>query len=156
MQVTATPDVGQAAPEFSLKGPGGQLVSLSEYRGKKHVVLAFYPFAFSAVCSHQLPAIEREIDRIRALEAVVLGVSVDSHHANTAFAERLRLSFPLLSDFRRQTSAAYGVLIEEAGHSGRAVFVIDKQGRIAYKDVSPALAEIPSNENLVAALEGLR
>ena len=156
MPVTPTPEVGQAAPEFSLKGPGGQFISLSDYRGKKHVVLVFYPLAFSPVCSHQLPAIEREIDRIRALEAVVLGVSVDSHHANTAFAERLRLSFPLLSDFKRRTSADYGVLIEESGHSGRAMFVVDKRGRVAYKDVSPTPAEIPSNERLLAALEGFR
>ncbi len=155
MQATAVLEIGQAAPEFRLKGPGGQFVALSEYRGKKNVVLVFFPLAFSPVCSHQLPAIEKEIARVAAHEAVVLGVSVDSHYANTAFAERLRLSYPLLSDFKREASAAYGVLIAEAGHSGRAVFVVDKQGRIAYRDVSPTTAEIPSNEDLLAALAGL-
>jgi peroxiredoxin len=155
MPMTATLEVGQAAPDFSLKGPGGQLVSLSEYRGKHHVVLVFFPLAFSPVCSHQLPTIEKEIGRIRGLGAVVLGVSVDSHYANAAFAERLRLSFPLLSDFKRRASAAYGVLLEEAGHAGRALFVVDKQGRVAYKDVSPTPADLPSNESLLAALERL-
>lgn len=155
MQVTAAPEVGQAAPEFKLKGPGGQFVTLSEYRGKKNVVLVFYPLAFSPVCSHQLPEIERQITRFESLEAIVLGVSVDSHYANTAFAERLRLSFPLLSDFKREASAAYGVLIAEAGHSGRAMFVIDKQGTIAYKDVSPSTREIPSTESVLTALAGL-
>lgn len=158
MQSTTIPEVGQTAPEFKLKGPAGQFVTLSEYHGKKNVVLVFYPLAFSPVCSHQLPAIEREIGRYEALDAVVLGISVDSHYTNTAFAERLRLSFPLLSDFRRQTSADYGVLLE-AGHSGRALFVIDKQGRIAHKEIAAKIgdpSQIPSNAEALAALEGLR
>lgn len=156
MAQTATLEVGQQAPEFRLKGPGGQFVSLSEYRGRNHVVLVFYPLAFSPVCSHQLPAVQQAVPRITALGGVVLGVSVDSHHANTAFAERLGLSFPLLSDFRRETSAAYGVLIEEALTSGRALFVIDREGRVAYRDVSPTRDQIPDLGALIAALEGLR
>ena len=155
MQATAPLEIGQMAPEFRLKGPGGQFVALSEYRGRKNVVLVFYPLAFSAVCSRQLPAIEKEIARFEKLDAVVLGISVDSHYSNTAFAERLKISFPLLSDFKRETSAAYGVLLEESGHSGRATFVVDKQGKLAYKDVSPVLAEIPSNERVLGALAGL-
>lgn len=155
MQATAAPEVGQAAPEFKLKGPGGQFVTLSGYRGQRKVVLVFYPLAFSPTCSHQLPEIEQHIARFEGLDATVLGVSVDSHYANTAFAERLRLSFPLLSDFKHEASAAYGVLIAEAGHSGRATFVIDKQGTIAYKDVSPTTREVPSIERVLAALAGL-
>lgn len=155
MQATAALEVGQTAPEFKLKGQGGQFVTLSEYRGKRNVVLVFYPLAFSPVCSHQLPEIERQIARFEGLEATVLGVSVDSHYSNTAFAERLRLSFPLLSDFKREASAAYGVLIAEAGHSGRAIFVVDKRGTIAYKDVSPATRDIPSIESVLVALAGL-
>jgi len=156
MVETATPEIGQTAPDFGLKGPGGQVVSLSEYRGRNHVVLVFFPLAFSPVCSHQLPMIEQAMARITARGGVVLGVSVDSHYANTVFAERLSLSFPLLSDFHRKVSAAYGVLIEAAGHSERAVFVVDRQGRIAYRDVSPTLSEIPDNEALITALEGLK
>ena len=156
MQTTGSLEIGQEAPDFSLKGPGGQPVTLSEYRGRNNVVLVFFPLAFSPVCSHQLPAIEKEMGRLAALDAVVLGVSVDSHWANTAFAERLRLSFPLLSDFSRKASAAYGVLIESAGHSGRATFVVDRQGRIAYKDHSNTLDVIPDNQRLLAALEALR
>ena len=158
MQATAGPSVGEKAPEFKLKGPGGQTISLSEHLGRKNVLLVFYPLAFSPVCSHQLPAIEREIGSFTALDAVVMGVSVDSHYANTAFAERLRLSFPLLSDFRKETSAAYGMLLD-SGHSGRALFVIDKQGRIAYRDIAAVIGDmdqIPSNAEALAALEGLR
>jgi peroxiredoxin len=156
MVQTSTLEIGQAAPEFALKGPGGQVVSLADYRGRNHVVLVFYPLAFSPVCSHQLPSIERAMARITARGGVVLGVSVDSHWANTAFAERLGLSFPLLSDFKRAASAAYGVLNEERGFSERALFVIDRDGRLAYRDVSPTLAEIPDNEALITALESLK
>jgi peroxiredoxin len=158
MQATAALEVGQSAPDFKLKGPGGQAVTLSEYRGKSPVVLVFYPLAFSGVCSHQLPEIEKQLPRFQQLGAVVLGISVDSHYANTEFAHKLKLSFPLLSDFKRETSAAYGVLIPEAGYSGRAVFLIDKQGTIAYRDVSPApgdVAQIPSNQALLAAIASL-
>ena len=156
MVQTATLEIGQAAPEFALKGPGGQVVSLSDYRGRNHVVLVFYPLAFSPVCSHQLPAIERILGRIADRGGVVLGVSVDSHWSNTAFAERLGLSFPLLSDFKRTASTAYGVLNEDRGFSERALFVIDRDGRLAYRDVSPVLSEIPDNEALIAALESLK
>ena len=159
MPATATLEVGQLAPDFKLKGAGGQPVSLSEYRNSKNVVLVFYPLAFSPTCSHQLPTIQKDLARFEELDAVVLGVSIDSHHANTAFARHLGLSFPLLSDFKREASALYGVLNAEAGHSGRAVFVVDKQGKLAYKDVSPApgdINQIPSNQRVLEALRALK
>src|SRR5439155_2967437 len=118
-------EVGQIAPDFTLKGPGGQPISLSDYRGRSNVVLVFFPLAFSPVCSHQLPAVQRASAGFEAAAAVVLGVSVDSHHANAAFAEKLGLTFPLLSDFDRAVSAAYGVLNAERGYSGRALFALD-------------------------------
>ena len=156
---TATPEIGQLAPDFKLKGPGAQAVTLSEYRGQKNVVLVFYPLAFSPTCSHHLPAIQNELPKFERLDAVVLGVSVDSHHANTAFARHLGLGFPLLSDFKREAMAAYGVLMPEAGYSGRAVFVIDKQGRIACKEIAASpgdLSQIPSNDRVLAALQALK
>jgi len=153
--VTATLDVGQTAPDFRLRGPGGQFVSLSEYRGKKHVVIVFFPLAFSPVCSHQLPDLQKDMRRFEALEAVVLGVSVDNHYANEAFARSLGLSFPLLSDFNHAVSRAWGTLIPDRDYSARAVFIVDKQGRIAYRDVTPTPAEIPSRDAVLAALERL-
>ena len=156
MQVATAPGVGQKAPSFRLKGPGGQWIALDDYRGRRNVVLVFYPLAFSPVCSHQLPQIEREMPRLRALEAEVLGISVDSHYANEAFAKRLGLSFPLLSDFRRETSVAYGLLDAERHYSGRALVVVDRQGTIAYRDRTPSPANIPDLEPLLAALERLR
>ena len=155
MQATASPEIGQVAPDFKLKGPGGQFVTLTEYRGKKNVLLAFFPLAFSPVCSHQLPMIQKDLERFRALSTEVLGVSVDSHYANEAFARDLLLTFPLLSDFHRKASTDYGVLLPDYLYSGRALFLIDRQGRIAYRDISPTLGEIPSNERVIEALERL-
>lgn len=154
MSSVTSPDVGQMAPEFRLKATDGQFVTLSEYRGKKRVVLAFYPLAFSPVCSHQLPTIEHDLPRLRALDAEVLGISVDSHYANGEFAKRLQLTFPLLSDLKREASTAYGVLMD-TGYSGRALFVVDFDGRIAYRDIAPTPGEIPSNGELLKALEGI-
>ncbi len=155
MQVNAPPEIGQPAPEFRLKGPGGQPFVLAEYRGQRHVLLAFYPLAFSPLCSHQLPEIQREMQRFHALETEVLGISVDSWYANQEFARKLGLGFTLLSDFDRATCAAYGVLVPDRGYSRRALFLVDKSGRIAWRDIAPTPTDIPSTRDALAALEGL-
>lgn len=150
-----TIEVGQLAPEFKLKGPGGQWFSLSDYRGRQNVVLFFYPLAFSPVCSHQLPEIQKRLAEFKAADAVVFGVSVDSHYASEAFAKSIKLDFPLLSDFRKQASIAYGVLNNETGYSQRAAFAIGKDGRILTMDVAAVAGDrdqIPSNDRLLEAL----
>ncbi len=149
-------EVGDLAPDFSLRGPEGQPVTLSEYRGKKNVLLVFFPMAFSPTCSVQLPAIQEDSNRLDALEVVVLGISVDNHYANDRFARANGLEFPLLSDFDRETSSAYGVLNAERGYSRRALFLIDKQGRVRFKEVTLAPAEspqMPSHQRALDALE---
>jgi peroxiredoxin len=149
------PEVGTMAPDFRLKGPDGQFVSLSEFRGVNWVVLAFFPLAFSPICSHQLPDIERRIERLRARHVEVLGISVDSHHSNREFGSRLRLTFPLLSDFKREASRAYGVLLDEQNYSNRALFLIDLDGRLVYRDVSPNTSVVPGLDPLLEALDRL-
>ncbi len=156
MQVNSPLDVGQPAPDFRLKGPGGQPVTLSEFHGHKNVVLVFYPLAFSPVCSHQLPDVQKELARFRDLDAEVLGISVDSWYANQEFARKLNLSFLLLSDFDRAVCAAYGVLLADKGYSSRALFVVDRQGRIAWREIAPSPTEIPSTEDALAALQRLK
>ena len=156
MPTAGSLEIGQAAPPFTLRGPGGQKVSLADYEGLHHVVLAFYPLAFSPVCSHQLPALQAELPRFEALNATLLGVSIDSWYANQAFARQLGLSFPLLSDISREASKAYGVYLPDRHYSGRALFIIDMQGRLVYQDVTPTTAEVPSHESALAALEGLK
>jgi peroxiredoxin len=151
----STPEVGTAAPEFTLKGPAGQPVSLADYRGKRHVVIAFYPLAFSPVCSHQLPELEAIRERIEALDGTLLGISVDSWYANEAFARRLKLGFPLLSDFFHEASRAYGMFLPDKNYSGRALFLVDKRGHIAWADVAPNPSQVPSEVALIAALERL-
>jgi peroxiredoxin len=159
MTVMTMPEVGQQAPDFRLRGPGGQFVTLAEHRGRKNVVLVFFPLAFSPVCSHQLPEVQAHLARYAALDAAVYGVSVDSYYANEAFAKKLGLGFPLLSDLHREASRAYGVFLPERAYSARVTFVVDKQGRIAHRDAAESpgdLAEIPSNERALAALQRLQ
>src|SRR5207245_1814280 len=103
--------VGDVAPDFTLKTAGREDWRLSDFRGKKNVVLAFVPFAFSSVCSAQLPSYEVELERFRDLETEVVSVSMDSTHALSAWARSMGTSFPLLSDFYPQGKVVdlYGV-----------------------------------------------
>ncbi len=140
MPTSASLEVGQEAPDFRLKGPGGAFVTLSEYRGQQNVVLAFYPLAFSPVCAHQLPTLQRELAAARGARRRGARRSAWTATTRTRRSpQRLRLTFPLLSDFKREASAAYGVLLGAAGFSGRALFLVDKQGRVAYKEISREL-----------------
>jgi peroxiredoxin len=155
MVTQTVPEPGQMAPDFKLKGPGGAFYSLSEHLGESPVVLVFYPLAFSPVCSHQLPELQKRLDEFERAGAVVYGISVDSHHANTAFARSLGLTFPLLSDWKHEASAAYGVLLPDVGYSARATFVIGKDGRILWREISEdrgSVEQIPSPDRALAAL----
>lgn len=155
MMTQIVPEPGQMAPDFRLKGPGGAFYTLSEHRGESAVVLVFYPLAFSAVCSHQLPEMQKHVKAFEQAGAVVYGVSVDSHHANAAFARSLGLTFPLLSDWKREASAAYGVLLAESDYSGRATFVVDRDGKVLWREISENthdLEQVPSPERALAAL----
>lgn len=155
MTTLAVPDIGQEAPDFRLRGPGGAWTTLSEYRGDRAVVLVFYPLAFSPVCSHQLPEIQKALPRFQELGASVFGISVDSHWSNAAFARSLGLDFPLLSDWKHEASRAYGVLVPEAGISGRAVFVVGKDGRIVHVEVSENMGDVEKVPDVVRALAAL-
>lgn len=146
---------GVEAPDFRLRGPGGVFYSLSEFRGEKHVLVAFFPLAFSPVCSHQLPELQAALPKLEAAGVAVFGVSVDSHYANAAFARALGLTFPLLSDWNRDASRAYGVLQPRANTSGRALFLVDRQGRLVWSEVSEnpgSLEQVPSPDRALAAL----
>jgi peroxiredoxin len=146
--------VGDDAPDFELPASGSHLIKLSDFRGKKNVLLAFYPFAFSPVCSLQLPGLQQQLDQFKSLNTEVLGISVDSKHSSTAFAEHLHLDFPLVSDFNKEITQAYGVL-REGGFAERALFVIDQAGRIAYAHIN-AIGEVPDNEPVFEVLRQLQ
>ena len=146
--------VGEIAPDFELPASGNRIVKLSAFRGKRNVLLAFYPFAFSPVCSLQLPGLQESLSEFQALNTEVLGISVDSKHSSAAFAEHLHLDFPLISDFNKEVTTAYGVL-REGGFAERALFVIDKNGEIAYAHVN-AIGEVPDNTPVFEVLRKLQ
>ena len=149
----SVPGIGEPAPDFELQATGDRKVKLSDYRHKKNIVLAFYPFDWSPVCSLQLPELQERLNEFRSLDTEVLGVSIDSRHSHKAFAEHLGMEFPLLSDFNKSVTQAYGVL-REGGFAERALFVIDKQGVIRYVHVNP-LGEVPDNRPVFEVLHQL-
>ena len=149
-------EVGQQAPDFTLATSGGRKVSLADYRGRKNVLLAFYPFDWSSVCSLQLPSLQERADDFQAQDTVVLGVSIDHIHSHTAFAKHLGVRFDLLADFnpRGEVARKYGVYREADGFCQRATFVIDRQGAVRFKQIHE-LKDLPDVDELVRVLEGL-
>jgi peroxiredoxin (alkyl hydroperoxide reductase subunit C) len=145
--------VGDLAPDFTLPATTQDTITLSQYRGQKHVVLAFYPFDWSPVCSLQLPGLQEDLGKFKALEADILGISIDSRHSHKAFAEHLGLEFPLLSDFDKTVCRTYGVL-REGGFAERALFVVDKQGILRYIHVHP-VGQVPDNKPVLDVLSKL-
>ncbi|MBK9740591.1 MAG: peroxiredoxin [Actinobacteria bacterium] len=130
--------VGQEAPDFTLTNQSGDKVSLSDYRGKKNVVLMFYPFAFSGMCTTELCALrDRYVDFVND-DSVVLSVSCDSRHTLRAFAEAEGLTHSLLADFWPHGAVAqtYGAFLDELGFDTRATFVIDKDGIVRWSVVN--------------------
>ncbi len=148
--------VGEMAPDFSLKGSLGSQVHLSDYRGKKTVVLSFHPLAFTSVCSAQMLLLELEHKRFEELGVQVLGISVDSVPAKEAWAQAIGVrSFPMLADFPGgDVARRYGLLRPE-GFSERAVVVVDREGIVRFVKIYP-LREVPRPEELWPILEALK
>lgn len=147
--------IGDVAPDFTLKNTLGDDVSLSDFAGKKNVVLVFFPFAFSGVCTDQFTAINANADRYGADDAQVIGISVDSRWSQGAFAERLGLTDTiLLADFEPKgaTARAYGTYLDELGFSGRATFVIDKQSIVRGVELTDNPGQMPNEERYFQAL----
>ncbi|MFE4195295.1 peroxiredoxin [Paenarthrobacter sp. NPDC056912] len=132
------PEVGDLAPDFELLNQYGEPVRLSDYRGQ-NVVLVFYPFAFSGICTGELCEIRDNIAAFKNSNAAVLGISVDSKFAQRAYAEHERLGFDLLADFWPHGAVArnYGVFDAVSGMALRGTFIIDASGVIRYVVVNP-------------------
>jgi peroxiredoxin (alkyl hydroperoxide reductase subunit C) len=147
-------EVGQEAPDFTLKNQSGEHVTLSSFRGTKNVVLMFYPLAFSGTCTRQFTDISAHEGRYAEEQSQVLGISVDSFHGQAAFATSLGLDATMmLADFEPKGAVArdYGVYLDERGHSARATFVIDKQGIVRRAEVAPS-PELPDEDAVMASL----
>ena len=152
-------DVGSTAPDFTLTNQDRQPVTLSAQRGKP-VVLAFFPAAFSSVCTKELCTFRDSIGRLGKADAQVYGISVDTFFTLKAFHDAEKLSFPLLSDFNKQVIRDYGVFNEDMiglkGIAKRAMFVIDKNGVVRHREVLDDARNEPDYDKVFAALEGLR
>jgi mycoredoxin-dependent peroxiredoxin len=148
--------VGAAAPDFTLKDQSQKEVKLSEFQGKKNVVLIFYPLDWSPVCTNEHTCLVNDMRRFDELDAQVLGISVDSAWSHKAFAEKMGIKYPLLADFqpRGAVGEKYGVFLAEKGITGRSIIIVDRSGKIAWlknydiptlpdiKEVSDALEKV--------------
>lgn len=139
-------EVGEQAPDFALPDTDLQQVRLSDFRGRKAVVLVFYPFAFTRVCTGELCAIRDELPAFANDDVQVLSVSVDSAVAHRVFAEQEGLTYPMLSDFwpHGGVAQAYGVFNDEMGVANRGTFIIDREGIVRWK----VLSAIPDARDL--------
>ena len=150
-------EVGDQAPDFELKDQHGTPVSLSGLRGKKNVVLVFYPLAFSGVCSGELCAIRDEFPEVNRDDVELLTVSVDSVFTHRAWADSEHFEFGLLSDFwpHGAVAKAYGVFDENIGIATRGTFIIDKNGVVRWRVVNPIpqARDIAEYQKALAALD---
>jgi peroxiredoxin len=148
--------VGTIAPDFALENQSRQLIRLSDFRGRKHVVVAFHPLAFTPVCSLQMRTYQQALPDLEALDAVVFGISFDPGPSKAAWAASLGgITFDLLSDFHPHgaVARAYGAFRED-GLPARAIFVVDKSGRIAWTKLHD-IPEQPDLSELLGVLRGL-
>lgn len=146
---------GTTAPDFALRVTPDQKLSLSDLRGSP-VVLAFYPADWSPVCGDEMALFNELLDELQAHDAHLLGISVDNTWCHVAFAKDRRLRFPLLADFEPKGAVArsYGAYNAKEGVCERALFVLDRDGRIAWSHHSP-MAVNPGADGVLAALAGL-
>jgi peroxiredoxin len=149
--------VGDAAPNFTLKDQNQHDVSLSSFRGKKRVVIVFYPLDWSPVCTKEHACFVNDVARFDKLDAQVLGLSVDSVWSHKAYAEKMGIQYPLLADFQPRGAVAqkYGVFLEEKGITGRAISIIDREGKLAWHK-NYEIPVVPSVDEVAKALEGVK
>jgi len=148
--------VGVEAPDFELRDQNAQTQRLSSYRGQKNVVLVFYPFAFTGVCTGEMCAIRDDIATLQNDDTQVFAISCDTVASLRVFAEQEKLTYPLLSDFwpHGEVAKAYGVFNETLGASDRGTFVIDKFGIVQWT-VRNAIRDARDIANYQKALANL-
>ena|SRR6201993_4438939 len=149
--------VGQTAPDFVLKDQSQKEVKLSDFAGKKKVVLVFYPLDWSPTCTNEHACFVNDMRNFETLDAEVLGVSVDSVWSHKAYAEKMGIKYSLLADFqpRGAMSEKYGVFLPEKGITGRAIFIIDKNGKLAWAK-SYDIPVVPDIKEVATALAAVK
>ena len=154
--VQAEPSVGAPAPDFTLPSTAGGTVTLSALRGGQNVLLAFFPLAFTSVCTSELCAFSDDLSTFESAHTRVFGLSVDFIPSQKAFQEMLGFTTELLSDAAtREVSRRYGVLLEDKGFSKRAYFLVDREGVLRWKWVEAELGLRRENEELLAEIAKL-
>lgn len=151
--------VGEKAPNFTLVSSDKNEISLEDYQGK-NVVLLFFPLAFTGVCTKELCSMRDNIGDYEGLNAQILAVSVDSFATLAKFKAAENYNFPLLSDFNKTVSRAYGAFYEEfvlgmKGVSKRSAFVIDKEGLVRYAEVLESAGDLPNFNAVKETLSSL-
>ena len=152
-QLQNSPQVGDLAPDFSVASTSGNEVSLSSFRGKRNVLLAFFPLAFTGTCSKELICFTEDFDQFAGKGVEILPISVDSTASLKEFKNKLQMKSELLSDFKRDVSRAYAVLNEERFYSNRAYFLIDRKGRVQWSHIERNNSERRDNSEILAAIE---
>jgi peroxiredoxin (alkyl hydroperoxide reductase subunit C) len=144
---------GEKAPDFTLRDQDGEDVSLADFRGKK-VLLVFYPFDFSSVCSDQLSVYQEVKPEIEARGVTMIGISVDHPYAHKAFREKLGIDTTLLADFepKGEVAKAYGSYVDKVGMANRTLVLIDEEGNVEWSYESPSLGEAPGANVIFDAL----
>jgi len=150
---------GQQAPDFSLYDSDKNKITLSDLKGH-NVLLLFFPAAFTGTCTKELCSVRDNIGLYNDTDAAVFGISVDMVYSLSKYKEEQRLNFPLLSDFNKEVSAAYGCLYdtfsyEMKGVSKRAAFVIDRAGIVRYAEVLEKATDLPNFEAIQKTLQSL-
>ena len=149
--------VGALAPEFTLKDQNQQDVSLNSFRGKKRVVIIFYPLDWSPACTKEHACFVDDMKKFEQLDAQLLGLSVDSAWSHKAYAEKMNIQYPLLADFQPRGAAAqkYGVFLEDKGITGRAISIIDREGKLAWHK-NYDIPVVPGVDEVAKALETVK
>src|SRR5215510_6160640 len=149
--------VGQVAPDFTLLNQDKQEVKLSDFVGKKNVVLIWYPLDWSPVCTNEHACFVNDMKQFETLDAEVLGVSVDSVWSHKAYAEKMHINYSLLADFHPKgaMSEKYGVYLPDKGITGRAIFIIDKGGKVAWAK-NYDIPVVPDVKEVATALAGVK
>lgn len=148
--------IGSPAPHFELSDQHGEKISLESFRGKKNVVLLFYPFSFTGTCTGELCALRDDLGMFQSDDVQLLALSCDSKFTQRIFAEREKYTFPVLSDFwpHGQVAKAYGVFNEAAGCALRGTFIIDKEGILRWQVVN-AMGDARHVEDYKTAIAAL-
>ncbi len=147
-------DAGQPAPEFTLRDQDGEDVSLADFRGRK-VLLVFYPFDFSAICSDQLSLYQEIRPQLEEKGVEMIGISIDHPFAHKAFQEKLGIDTTLLADFepKGEVAKAYGSYVDAVGMANRNLVLIDEEGNVEWAHEPPTPGDIPAPQVILDALD---